>query len=772
MPDTPTGEPTDPRSLVYSFDRPPAGGRADWGPLLGGKGAGLAAMRALGLPVPPGFTITTEVCRRVLAEGWFSALDDALTSALDELEVAMGRHLGSTEQPLLVSVRSGAVVSMPGMMDTVLNVGMTPEVAEALGRWGADAHFGWDTYRRFIESYTTIVGGTPTETFAAVVAELTGGRSYDQLTADEYRQLTLGLRDRLAAVGSPIPAEPRAQIRAAVEAVFSSWGAPRAVTYREREGVDGALGTAANIQSMVFGNLGSRSGTGVVFTRDPSTGADGLMGDFLVSGQGEDVVAGTHLTQSIDDMASVWPDLAAELEQMAATLEHELTDMADIEFTVEEGKLWLLQSRVGKRSPRAALRLAVAMANEESFPLDRSGAVARVADLIDDPPSAAPDPTDEAGLIVLATGLAASPGRAAGAVCLDPDEAMERGSNGDSVILVRAETSPADVHGMVEAAGLVTTLGGLVSHAAVVARSWDLPAVVGASELTITADGIEGGGHRAAAGDTITVDGDQGRILLGDHPAEGSEVPEAAVLRAWRDGTHAGHGLAGDHVGLETDPETLAASHALRAEVAPVEVRRVLALKGMATAESLAEILRVEGGAIAAVLDQLAADGQLQAAAGDRYLLTPEGTATVEADYTAEAETAASAIEPHFDRFNTINQRFKEVVTSWQMREIDGEQVMNDHTDAAYDASVVDALRQEVHAEIVAIVGAVSQTVVRLGVYVERLQEAIDAVAAGDQAMMANPLRESYHTVWFELHEELIRLSGRNRADEAAAGRA
>ena len=757
------------QELAYSFDDPPPADPVAWPAILGGKGTSLAKMRALGLPVPPGFTIPAPVCQRVLNAGWFGELDDAIGEALDQLEADMGRRLGSPDHPLLVSVRSGAVVSMPGMMDTVLNVGMTPTVAEALGRWGNDEHFGWDTYRRFIESYTTIVTGAEATVVMAMITELSGGRALKDLTADAYRQLTVALRHQLADAGHPIPEDPRTQIVEAVRAVFTSWNTPRAVTYRQREGVNGDHGTAANVQAMVFGNLGADSGTGVVFTRDPSTGSPGLYGDFLVQGQGEDVVAGTHLTQSIADMAEVWPVLVDELAEVANTLERELRDLVDIEFTVENGKLWLLQNRVGKRSPQAALRLAVAMANDPDFPLERSEAVKRVAPLLDDPPTTASE-DDELDLTVLATGLAASPGRAAGAVCLDPDEAMRRGADGEAIILVRTETSPADVHGMVEATGLVTTMGGLVSHAAVVARSWGLPAVVGASDLQIRVDAIEVNGERVDVGETITVDGDGGRILIGDHPAAGAAMPEVAILRAWRDGTHAGHGLEGTHIGVEADLS--AAGVELATEVTTVECRRVLALKGMATAESVAEILRAEVPAVTTAFDQLGADGQMQAGPGDRYLLTPDGTAAVEADYAAEAEIAGPAIEPHFDRFNAINLRFKEIVTSWQMRDVGGEMVMNDHEDGAYDAAVLASLDDEVHTEIVAIVDALSEQVPRLGGYVRRLQDALAAVTGGDREMMAHPLRESYHTVWFELHEEIIRLSGRNRADETAAGRA
>lgn len=763
--------PTDSDDLIHAFDTPPAVEPADLALVLGGKGAGLSRMRAIGLPVPPGFTIPTTVCRRVLASGWFAGLDTAIAGGLAALEAELGRRLGDPENPLLVSVRSGAPVSMPGMMDTVLNVGMSAAAAEGLGRRTGDGRFGWDTYRRFIEGYTSIVAVAPAATLIEAARAATGGRAWADLTPDELATAVPAWRQALAAAGHAIPDEPIEQVTAAVRAVFASWHSDRAEVYRRREGISAELNTAATVQAMVFGNLGDESGTGVVFTRDPSTGAPGLVGDFLARAQGEDVVAGTHQTTPIAEMERLWPDVAAELERVAGVLEHELADMVDIEFTVENRRLWLLQSRVGKRSPRAALRVAVAMAEDPSFPVDRAEAVRRVADLLDAPPTEAGD-GPEPDAVVLARGLGASPGRAVGVVSLDADDAVTRAAAGQDVILVRPETSPADVHGMAEARGLVTRYGGLMSHAAVVARSWGLPAVVGVADLEIGADALVAGGQRVAAGEAITVDGDRGLVLLGSHPGQGAEMPEVRLLRRWQ------AELAGDPPGAgAADPDGAAAPAAPAGgdpgeELTPDLCRRLLVLKGMATAEALATLARVEAEAMVAAVEALVAEGHAMPGPGGRVLLTPDGTAAAEAAYAAEAAVVGPHIEPHLERFHELNHRFKQVVTDWQMRTVDGQQVLNDHSDADYDAGVLAALSDEVHTGICEVIDAVAVGLTRIGRYRHRLGEAVAAIAAGQLEMVAHPLKESYHTVWFELHEELIRLSGRNRADEAAAGRA
>lgn len=462
--------------------------------LLGGKGAGLAAMTAMGLPVPPGFTLTTEACRRHLAGGWDRHLTEALRRGLDVLERASGTRLGDPGSPLVVSVRSGAEVSMPGMMDTVLDVGLTPEVEAALAR-----RFG-----------------------AAFVA--------DTRTRAE--------RSWSVAVGEPRPAAPFEQVVAAVRAVFESWRSPRARRYREVEGIEHELGTAVTVQAMVFGNRGERSGTGVAFTRDPSTGAPGLMGDFLAGAQGEDVVAGVRPTEPLTALRRRWPAVWDELTTIAHRLEHHFADVVDIELTVEDGHLWILQARRALRSPIAELRVAIDLAEDPSFPLDRAGAVERCRHLLDRPPPSWGRPSGhvDTSRQVVATGLAAVPGRAAGVLCCDVDRAVELEAAGTDVILVRQETSPADVHGMAAARGLVTALGGLVSHAAVVARSWGLPAVVGAGELRLVPGGVDGPGGHVAEGEVVTVDGDAGQLLRGAHPGRGSEPPvELATLRRWAD---------------------------------------------------------------------------------------------------------------------------------------------------------------------------------------------------------------------------------------------
>mgnify|MGYP001812951680 CR=1 FL=1 len=520
---------------VHSTGDDIAVGSGDPSEVLGGKGAALARMTSLGLPVPPGFTITTEACRRVNARGWFPELDESIAAGIGALEAATGRTIGDPGNPLLVSVRSGAPVSMPGMMDTVLNVGMTDDTCAALGRLTGDEWFAWDTARRFVQSYASIVLGVPPEHMARVCHDCLGHDEGRSLGAGALAVATARMREALADEGHVIPEDPREQVREAVAAVFASWQSERAEAYRRVEGIDDSLGTAATVQMMTFGNLGERSGTGVAFTRDPSTGARELVGDFLVRAQGEDVVAGTHATMPVSEIRNLWPDVAVQLDEVARLLEQDLGDLADIEFTVEEGRLWLLQVRRGKRSPAASLRIAIDLAEDPDFATTRAEAVESVADILEDPPARTnPEVPDDPDHVVLAEGIAASPGRVSGRLCVDIDDAIDAGAHGESIILVRRETSPADVAGMAEAAGLVTTLGGLVSHAAVVARSWGIPAIVGVEGITVLEEGIRVGGEHYAVGEPLTVDGERGTLLLGEHPAEATEIPEVAILRAWQ----------------------------------------------------------------------------------------------------------------------------------------------------------------------------------------------------------------------------------------------
>jgi pyruvate,orthophosphate dikinase len=719
---------------------------------MGGKGAALARMTALGLPVPPGFTLTTGACHRVLADGWSDDLDAVLAEGVAALEATLDRRLGDGDRPLLVSVRSGAPISMPGMMDTVLNAGMTDAVAEALGHGCGDARFGWDTARRFVQSYAAVVLHAPSELLSGLSRRHLGADEGASLDDEGLRAAGVALRSDLETAGYEIPDDPAAQIRAAVEAVFASWNSDRAQVYRDVEGIDASLGTAATVQAMTFGNLGDRSGTGVVFSRDPSTGAPGMIGDFLVGTQGEDVVAGTHQTEPISAMAQRWPSLSTELEEMVDALETDLTDLADIEFTVEEGTLWLLQVRRGKRSPRAALRIAIDMVEDTNFPLDAETALERIAPQLADPPMV-PVATDDVAGEELTSGLAGSPGLVAGAICTDVDEAIAAGGRGEAVILVRRETSPADVAGMAAARGIVTAFGGLVSHAAVVARGWGVPAVVGASDLDVRTDGVSVNGRFLANGTVITVNGDDGAILLGAHVPAMEEVPELAVVRGWAE-------------------STAPAPSAPTEQIDEREVERVLGLKGMGDAATVANILDVESDAVAALLAALVESGDAQELPQGRVRLLPDAVARVTAMYAADAARLSAQIEPVMDRFHVVNDAFKQVVTDWQMRTVDGAQTPNDHTDVAHDAGITARLRTEIHAGIEPIIAEVSAADPRLGRYTARLVAALEAVEAGEADMFAHPLKDSYHTVWFELHEELIRLSGRNRADEAAAGRA
>lgn len=492
--------------------------------LLGGKGAGLVVMAEMGLPVPPGVTITTEACRRHLA-GDDDGLDEAIDAALAHLESTTGRRLGDPGAPLLVSVRSGAEVSMPGMMDTVVDLGMTAAVEGALTTQTGDVDFARDTHRRALLSYARVVEGVPDH----LATEL-------ESLGDPHSIL-----ERLAERGQSPPA-PAEQVRAAVRAVFESWRSPRATHFRRIEAIPDDLGTAVTIQRMVFGNLGIDSGTGVAFSRNPSTGEPELTGDFLVQAQGDDVVGGGHRTEPVSAIRDRWPGIWDELVAIVHRLEHDFGDMVDVEFTVERGHLWILQTRSGRRSPQAALRIAIDLADDPGFAVDRAEAVRRCTHILDQLP-ATTDATDWSAAAVIATGLAASPGIGRGVLCLDVDQAADLDAAGTPVVLVRNETSPADVHGMAAAAGLVTTLGGLVSHAAVVARSWGIPAVVGATELVITADGVIGATGPVAIGSEVTVDGTAGRLLLGDAASDdnddndtGEEAasPELETLRRWQ----------------------------------------------------------------------------------------------------------------------------------------------------------------------------------------------------------------------------------------------
>ncbi len=512
--------------FVYRFSE----GTKEMKDLLGGKGSGLAAMSGLDLPVPPGFTITTEACRAYMEAGELpDGLMESVTEYMGELEEATGKRLGDPEDPLLVSVRSGAAVSMPGMMDTVLNLGLNDTAVEGLARRTEDERFARDSYRRFIQMLGDIVLDIEGEKFEEALDDLKRERGVEEDTdlsaedleelIDTYKEIVEKEADR------PFPEEVAEQLELAIQAVFDSWQGDRAVSYREESGIPNDLGTAVTVQTMVFGNMGETSASGVAFTRDPSTGEQGLFGEFLLNAQGEDVVAGTRTPRSLEEMEEVMPHAFEELLETMQKLEQEYRDMQDVEFTVERDKLYMLQTRSGKRTAVAALKVAREMAEEGL--VSREEAVGRIEPAqLNQVLHPYIDP--EAELEVLAKGLPASPGAATGAVVFTADEAEEKGEAGEAVILVRKVTNPDDIHGMMRARGILTALGGMTSHAAVVARGFGKPAVTGCKALKIDLDAEEFSlnGKTFKAGDSITIEGSSGRVVEGEVPLVEPELSE------------------------------------------------------------------------------------------------------------------------------------------------------------------------------------------------------------------------------------------------------
>ncbi|HUJ63959.1 MAG TPA: pyruvate, phosphate dikinase [Acidimicrobiales bacterium] len=526
-------------TLVYAFDhkhrRPPM----ELKDLLGGKGANLAEMTSvLGLPVPPGFTISTDACRAYMSGGWPDGLTEEVGKQVRRLEKIMGKRLGDASDPLLVSVRSGAKFSMPGMMDTVLNLGLNDASVKGLADQTSDERFAYDSYRRFISMYGRIVLGIEGSLFDQpfeAAKEKAGVTSDAEVPAAALRDLCQAYKEVVEkATGHPFPQEPADQLRGAIEAVFASWNGARAVAYRVRERIPHDLGTAVNVQTMVFGNRDDNSGTGVGFTRDPASGAQGEYGDFLVNAQGEDVVAGIRNTLPLSALKEQFPGIFKELMGIFARLEAHYRDMCDTEFTIDQGKLWMLQTRVGKRTGRAALRMAVEMTRQRGWKITREEAVSRVtADHLD---QVLHPQLKGSNLEVIATGLAASPGAAVGAAVFDADSAEAAAGRGERVILVRSETSPEDVHGMIAAQGILTSRGGLVSHAAVVARGWGKPAVVGAESVRIRGNSFTAGGVTVNEGDVISIDGSTGQVVLGEAELTAADVPdEFGTILGWAD---------------------------------------------------------------------------------------------------------------------------------------------------------------------------------------------------------------------------------------------
>ncbi|HUZ09234.1 MAG TPA: pyruvate, phosphate dikinase [Acidimicrobiales bacterium] len=530
---------------VFDFDHAHAQPPMQLKDLLGGKGANLAEMTSvLGLPVPPGFTISTDACRAYMGSGWPDGLSGEVDRARAGLEQAMGKAVGDPADPLLVSVRSGAKFSMPGMMDTVLNLGLNDRSVEGLARQTGDERFAFDSYRRFVSMYGRIVLDVPGEEFDKLfdAAKELAGTTSDASVPTELLRYLVGSYKQVVErhTGQPFPQDPGDQLRGAIEAVFRSWGGPRAVAYRNRERISHDLGTAVNVQAMVFGNRDDQSGTGVGFTRDPATGARGEYGDFLVNAQGEDVVAGIRNTEPLSALKKAFPAVHDELLGIFARLERHYRDMCDTEFTIEQGKLWMLQTRVGKRTGRAALRMAVDMVGEPELGVTRAEAVERISeDHLDSVlhPQFAGTPAE-----VLTKGLGASPGAAVGRVYFTADAAAAAAGRGEQVVLVRSETSPEDVHGMLAAEGILTARGGLVSHAAVVARGWGKPAVVGAEAVRIDGRAFSVGQVTVAEGDWISLDGGTGQVVVGQVPLTAADPPpEFVEVLAWADEIRAGH---------------------------------------------------------------------------------------------------------------------------------------------------------------------------------------------------------------------------------------
>jgi pyruvate,orthophosphate dikinase len=506
--------------FVYDFDEPTTGGRE----LLGGKGIGLAEMTQMGVPVPAGFTITTDACRAYMVEGDLPAgLEEEVDEHVRRLEERAGKRFGSADDPLLVSVRSGAAVSMPGMMDTILNLGLNDEAAAGLGARTENARFAYDSYRRLIQMFGEVVEGIDGQRFESALATLKGGRQDTDLTADDLRALVETYKGIYREeTGSEFPTGARDQLLRAVRAVFASWENPRAQVYRRAHDIADDLGTAVNVVQMVFGNKGDRSGTGVAFTRDPSTGESGLYGEFLSNAQGEDVVAGIRTPQPIETMRATLPKAFDQFVDTMRRLEEHYRDMQDIEFTVEDEQLYLLQTRSAKRTAAAALKAAVTMVDEGL--ISREEAVGRIDPAqLDQLLHPMIDP--KASLEVAAKGLNASPGAASGGIVFDADTAVERAKTGP-VILVTWETTPDDISGMIAAEGILTVHGGMTSHAAVVARGMGKPCVASAEDLTLGDGTATIGGHELHEGDVITIDGGTGQVFIGAVPLVPPQINE------------------------------------------------------------------------------------------------------------------------------------------------------------------------------------------------------------------------------------------------------
>src|SRR5208282_3358560 len=531
---------------VYFFGAGKADGTGDMKELLGGKGAGLAEMTRIGLPVPAGFTITTEACDYYFKHGkkYPKELRSEVAKNLAHLEKLTGKKLGDAKDPLLVSVRSGSARSMPGMMETILNLGLNDKSVQGIAKATKNDRFAYDAYRRFVQMYSSVAIGLPKEDLEARLRAMKsrlGVKDDTQVTADGWRELVGEYKAYFKqTTGKDFPEDPVEQLWGAIGAVFESWMGEKAVTYRRVEKITGLLGTAVNVVQMVFGNTGDNSGTGVCFTRDPSTGEKTFFGDFLLNAQGEDVVAGIRTPMQLIELKTRMPKVYQQLEKVRQTLEKHYRDMQDMEFTVENGKLYMLQTRTGKRSPGAAFQMAVDMANEklisreEALERLKSEDIERLFYPVIDPKLA----RSELASRKLAEGINAVPGAAVGKAVFTAEEAEHWAERGEKVILVRRETSPEDVGGMYVAQGILTATGGKTSHAAVVARGWGKCCIVGAEKVDIDAAAkkMSSNGHVVREGDWITLDGGDGSVYSGEIELARPEPPKAyETLMKWSD---------------------------------------------------------------------------------------------------------------------------------------------------------------------------------------------------------------------------------------------
>jgi pyruvate,orthophosphate dikinase len=580
------------KKYVYLFRE----GDASMRDLLGGKGAGLAEMTKSGAPVPPGFTITTEACNEYYANNrqFPEGMWEQVLEALKEVEQQAGKRFGDPENPLLVSVRSGAKFSMPGMMDTVLNLGLNQQTREGLARLTDNPRFAADAYRRFVQLFGKIVLGMEGEKFEHVMDEVKGHDRQDtDLSADELTTIAERFKQIIREEkGVEFPEDPMEQLREAIAAVFRSWNGRRAVDYRRHNRIPDDLGTAVNVQTMVFGNMGNDSATGVAFSRNPSTGENKLYGEYLVNAQGEDVVAGVRTPRPIAEMERDMPEVYAQFDQIARQLEQHYRDVQDMEFTVERGKLYMLQTRTGKRTGAAAVKVAVEMVNEGV--IDKATAVQRVEPAqLDQLLHPTIKPEEKARAEALARGLPASPGAATGKVVFNPDEAEQMAQDGDKVILVRVETAPEDFHGMVAAQAVLTARGGMTSHAAVVARGMGKPCVAGAGDLRVNyaKEQCSVNGTVVKKGDFITLDGSTGEVFLGQLATQDPELGgDFQTLLSWADEMR--------EIGVRTNADT---PH-------DAEVARGFGAEGIGLCRT--EHMFFEGDRIDAVREMIVADTQ------------------------------------------------------------------------------------------------------------------------------------------------------------------